>query len=494
MSTTRAPRENAAAATQAPRAVPQHQGPATAKIGFASALGAAATKREVLGVGGVLALQAAAGNRAVAGLVQAKRGQPSTDDRARVHEAANRPRSGGDMPVQRLVGPKPQGPFIGNLEWARWFSAMTPDEVRREATSLGLARAALDAMNGILTRHGSPNIPIPHGHGAVVSSSSGKLMGDIAQMGLGQVVADAIKRSSVAAALIARADGAGVRAIVGGSHASAVRVQGSNIVRVNVPRSDSPLVMLEHLLFELTNAVQQDRHEALSQAVTSGEVADADEYAREKIKIELRGMLHVGHIGLQLHQSGAKLPSDSFFLPTALRHRQAVKDNPFLEKEEFIASMADEVLDRRHQSGSHREVYRNQFAALANTNNRSARAKNDRARMLAGQVKTLSKVLGAHEAIAKLYRETSEGPAVAAWVARQREATDWAPLHGAFQDHEQKTLADRLNKIEDIEAAIMQLGRGRAASLYAWIERHDEGSYSNLSDILAHYLGYHDKR
>lgn len=69
MSTTRGPTRNAAVATQAPEAAPRDKPPVTAKIEPESAFGAAVKNREVLGVGGMLALQAAAGNRAVTGLV-----------------------------------------------------------------------------------------------------------------------------------------------------------------------------------------------------------------------------------------------------------------------------------------------------------------------------------------------------------------------------------------------------------------------------------------
>jgi hypothetical protein len=110
MSMTRAPRRNAVVAPQAPSATQQEQRPLPAKDRPEPALGAAVANREVLGAGGVLALQAAAGNRAVTGLVQAKRGQPSTNDSARVHEAAKLGIGGtsGELPhletIQRSFG------------------------------------------------------------------------------------------------------------------------------------------------------------------------------------------------------------------------------------------------------------------------------------------------------------------------------------------------------------------------------------------------------
>jgi len=106
---TQAPKQNVGA-TRAPRATPQGKRPATAKIDPAWAFGAAVQKREVLGVGGMLALQAAAGNRVVAGLVQPRRERSSRDESARVHEAAKLGVGGasGELPylerIQRSFG------------------------------------------------------------------------------------------------------------------------------------------------------------------------------------------------------------------------------------------------------------------------------------------------------------------------------------------------------------------------------------------------------
>jgi hypothetical protein len=65
-------------------------------------------KREALGAGGMLALQAAAGNRAVAGLVQAKRDPSITSDSARVHEAARLGIGGGSGKL----------PYLGTIQKA----------------------------------------------------------------------------------------------------------------------------------------------------------------------------------------------------------------------------------------------------------------------------------------------------------------------------------------------------------------------------------------
>jgi ubiquitin C-terminal hydrolase len=87
MSTTQAPKQKVAA-TRMSSPTSQDKRPALAKIGPESALDAAVNQREALGAGGMLALQAAVGNRAVVGLVQAKRERSSTEDSARVHQAA----------------------------------------------------------------------------------------------------------------------------------------------------------------------------------------------------------------------------------------------------------------------------------------------------------------------------------------------------------------------------------------------------------------------
>jgi hypothetical protein len=59
-------------------------------------------------------------------------------------------------PVQRVVGPRPELPFRSNLEWARWFAAMTPTELDEQLGSLVMTRdlPAVARMNEILIRNG----------------------------------------------------------------------------------------------------------------------------------------------------------------------------------------------------------------------------------------------------------------------------------------------------------------------------------------------------
>lgn len=106
-----APRTTATVEAQTPSATPREQRPAPAKTGPESALAAAVRERGALGASGMLALQKAAGNRAVVGLVQARRDRSSTDERARVHEAAKQGIAGGPgtLPypdtMQKAFGP-----------------------------------------------------------------------------------------------------------------------------------------------------------------------------------------------------------------------------------------------------------------------------------------------------------------------------------------------------------------------------------------------------
>lgn len=76
-------------------------------------------------------------------------------------------------PVQRVINKIPDGEFRGNLEWAAWFRAMTREEVRQEATKLGLARAALENMNQILSRQNGGLIDIPDDYAEPMAIDSG---------------------------------------------------------------------------------------------------------------------------------------------------------------------------------------------------------------------------------------------------------------------------------------------------------------------------------
>ncbi|HEX7838028.1 MAG TPA: DUF4157 domain-containing protein [Kofleriaceae bacterium] len=91
MSTTQTPKTDAASGVQTPSATVQEKRTAPAEMTPQSAYRAAVKNRGALGAGGILALQAAVGNRAVVGMIQAKQGRSSTeerDERSKVHEAA----------------------------------------------------------------------------------------------------------------------------------------------------------------------------------------------------------------------------------------------------------------------------------------------------------------------------------------------------------------------------------------------------------------------
>lgn len=85
--------------------------PGKRTLGPESAFGAAVQKREALGAGGILALQAAAGNRAVVRLVQARRERSSTGDNPLVEHvqrsAARGGKVGGETAVHEAA-PVPQ--------------------------------------------------------------------------------------------------------------------------------------------------------------------------------------------------------------------------------------------------------------------------------------------------------------------------------------------------------------------------------------------------
>ncbi|MCB9230052.1 MAG: hypothetical protein H6581_00165 [Bacteroidia bacterium] len=85
----------------------------------------------------------------------------------------------GSPVVQRVVGPVPAGDFRPNLEWARWFAAMTPAELNVQLAGKGLAinSPAIAHMNTILIRSGSNPITdaLPHAQpeqGVVIGSKA----------------------------------------------------------------------------------------------------------------------------------------------------------------------------------------------------------------------------------------------------------------------------------------------------------------------------------
>jgi len=318
---------------------------------------------------------------------------------------------------------------------------------------------------------------------------------DVAAMGLQADFQAMLARSAKARALVARADALGVQVARGGSHAQTVRTQGGGLLRVTVPAGETGRTALQSVFFELQNAVRYDRLEALTARAASGDIADEDEFAREKIKIELAGMIATVEIANEHNQSpearqaGDAIPYSGFFIPTFADSFLKRREDPSLTRERYAASMADAVLDQPHGQGSHRAVYRNQFRALANPGNREARERNARTRARAEQLSAMSKLIGPGPAVEKLWRETSEGPEVAAWLERHRESAPWGELDAA-------TRAERLRAElahGDGEAAIGRMGREAAAALYAWIERNDEGRYRNLAQALGLSLGYYDR-
>ncbi|MDH7974271.1 DUF4157 domain-containing protein [Sphingomonas sp. AR_OL41] len=82
------------------------------------------------------------------------------------------PLASATLPLQRVVGDPPGDAFNGNEAWARWFQAMTAEEVRTEGTRLGLAPGAFARMNEILERKGERLIAVPADYRAVVEDGS----------------------------------------------------------------------------------------------------------------------------------------------------------------------------------------------------------------------------------------------------------------------------------------------------------------------------------
>jgi hypothetical protein len=372
------------------------------------------------------------------------------------------------------------------------------DRAARRANA-GPHATSLVQLRGVMARR-------PGGRGAAVREAPGTgapvqraVADDVAQMGLADELAKMLARSTRAKALVERADNLGVRVVHGGIHPHTDRAQGSNVLRVVIPPSEKGRAALSSILFELQNALRYHRIDALTARAVSGDIADEDEFAREKIKIELEGMLGTGRIALEHNRSeegkqpGEKIPVTDFFQPTYLDYLGKLRQNPFLEREAYAASMADAVLDRTHGLGSHRQVYRAQFGAMANAGNRAARERNERLKLRAGQVASMSKLILMGPAVNKLWAETGDGPEVAAWLEHHRESSRW----GALREAAMGPLADRLNAEAErgtLKEVLPRMGRQAVGSLYAWIKHTDDGRYQNLAQLLALFLGFYDEK
>lgn len=319
---------------------------------------------------------------------------------------------------------------------------------------------------------------------------------DVAAMGVGAELQTMLRRSASARTLVQRADALGVQVRRGGAHAHTTRTQGGGQLRVLVPAAQAGMHAIESILFELQNAVRYDRIEALGTRAVSGDIADEDEFAREKIQIELEGMIGTGRIAFEHNVHSEVGPGQriwGMYYPTFNDYRKRWTDDPSLTPQQYAASMADEVLDRPHALGSHRQVYGGQFRALANPGNQGARERNQRLKHQAGQVSAMGKVLGPGPAMKKLWNETEDGPEVAAWLEHHRDARAWAGVHGDTLPAVAESLAQALATGRG-EEMIGRLGRGAAKTLYAWIERNDEGEYRNLAQVLGLFLGAYDGR
>lgn len=329
---------------------------------------------------------------------------------------------------------------------------------------------------------------------------------DLNSLGLAEILAY-IQLSATGKKLMKEADALGVHIVLGRERARTQRLQGSGRIQIQIPIENRDWVdILSNVVFELNNAVRQADFDAASQYAVSGAIADPDQYARAKIRIELNGMLTTGRIGLEMRKAGLEIPVDKMYIPEYLdylKERNKPHANPSLTRDQYIMDKQDEVLDRRHELGSHREFYTQQFNNWSNSDNNEARERSAFLRSLADHLIAISKSSSLADAIEALQssEESQHMGALRQWLAEQRDSSYYRELYHTFEaymgvspdnDDSMKTLANELQKVEDIEVALKKLHLKTVEKLYSWIEAHDIGQYRNLIQIVGQYLGYYD--
>ena len=312
---------------------------------------------------------------------------------------------------------------------------------------------------------------------------------DLRAMDMGHIL-DFVSQSDRARALIAKANERGVSILRGGwGGAQTAREHGTGRITVSLPpRGADHVQSAQDFIFELHNALRQDRFDALRQQAAGTGILDEDEFARKKMQIEIEGMVGTGKVASELRTKGMDIPQNRFFTAAFQRYAIFSRQHPGASLEAFTEGMANEVLDLPHAQGSHRQVYRDQFRALANPANQQARADHPHVR-LAGQIGTMSRVIGRDAAIDKVWL-THEGRATGLVDYLSRHS-DSAP-HAELRHHMMRGLADRLNGSLAEEPALLQ-NRGLMASLHSWVEGNDDGRYRNLSQVLGLSLGYYER-
>jgi uncharacterized protein DUF4157 len=98
----------------------------------------------------------------------------------------------------------------------------------------------------------------------------------------------------------------------------------TSVKTVYIPRAQSDKIeAMASFLFELNNAIRQPQIEKITERAIAGNIT-AKEFARQKVEVELEGMLRLGEIWIKTKESGSKewdRYDDEFYLS----HYQAIK-------------------------------------------------------------------------------------------------------------------------------------------------------------------------
>jgi|GEM_PF-3902369 len=298
------------------------------------------------------------------------------------------------------------------------------------------------------------------------------------------------------ASLIAKADADGVQIISGTGRARTFHPGGGGriVVQVQIEGKSEPDI-LKDVTFELNNAVRQQRFDNIRAGAASGAIPDKDQYARELIRLEMEGMISTGIIGMELSQGGQKMHPSQMYISEYLNFRRAKEQNRELTIAAYINSNLDNVLDRKHELGSHREFYNKQFDEYATPRNAEARRNHQTAKqiaLLAYQAVAVAKFTNYLHAVGKLRAETPYAESVQAYVAQHRDQYPY--LHLAFVNDPMFRCAEMLEHSTDKEADLAAMSKAEAAKLFAWVERNDNGRFRNIAQLLGLHLGHYDGR
>jgi hypothetical protein len=196
---------------------------------------------------------------------------------------------------------------------------------------------------------------------------------DSKNVGLASIY-EKLQKSEKGKKLIEEADKLNVKVSRGKSAGRAFTARGigekENTISIYIPQGiNDEKELLTCMTFELNNAIHQNKFDDLKGRAESGQVSNEREYAKEKIKIELIGMLRTGLIGLQLVKKGELTnPGAKMYLPTYLNYRkERDQKGDSYTWENFAEENADTVLDRAHENNpqnTHRAVYEEQYRQI----------------------------------------------------------------------------------------------------------------------------------